>query len=97
MNDQNQISNNLRKSVRHAKRIDFKLFDQKGIIQEVGQLTNEGVNDAMIKSKGQHFIDINTSTVTNIENQDIEIQEIPILFNNINILSPNSTVDQQKC
>ena len=52
MNDQNQISNNLRRSAaRQIKLIAYKVFDQTGVIQEVEQLTstNKSVNDVQLK------------------------------------------------
>ena len=79
------------------KAIDYKVFDQTGIIQEVEQLanTNEGVNNVAIKSKEEHFIDLNTSTLNKVDNQDIDVQEISNLLNNFSILSSTSTMDQQ--
>ena len=56
----------------------------------------KGVNDVTIKSKEEHFIDINTSIVNKTDNQNIDVQEISILLSNFNILSPNSTMDQLK-
>ena len=60
MNDQNQVLSKLRRSAQQTKRIDYKVFNQTGIIQEVEQFTNtnESDNDVTIKSKEEHFIDI---------------------------------------
>ena len=35
MNGQNQVSNDLRRSARQAKRIDYKQFNETGVIKEV--------------------------------------------------------------
>ena len=97
MNDQKQVSKNLRKSAQQTKRIHYKVFNQTGIFQEVEQLTNanEGVDDVTVKSKEEHFIDINMSTLNKTDNQDIDIQEISNLLNNFNIISSTLTMGKQ--
>ena len=57
--------------------------------------TNEGLNDVTVKSKEEHFIDINISTLNKIDNQDIDIQEMSNLLNNFNIISSTSAMVKQ--
>lgn len=57
--------------------------------------TNEGVNDVTVKSKEEHLIDINISTLNKIDNQDIDIQEMSNLLNDFNIISSTSAMVKQ--
>ena len=100
MNDQNQVSKDLRRSARQAKRIDYKEFNQTGVIKEVQFLNNtvatedkDIIDNTSISNNEGHFID---NTLINNTDPVIDIQEISDLLNNFNILSPFSTMDQKK-
>ena len=100
MNDQNQFSKDLRRSARQRKRIDYKEFNQTVVIKEVQLLhdtvatDNEDIIDnTNISNNEGHFID---NTLINNTDPDIDVQEISNLLNNFNILSPFSTMDQEK-
>ena len=100
MNDQNQVSKDLRRSARQTKRIDYKAFSQTGVIKEV-QFLDETVaaddediiDNTSISNNEGHFID---NTLINNTDPDSDVQEISKLLNNFNILSPFSTMDQEK-
>ena len=100
MNDQNQVSKDLRRSARQTKRIDYKAFSQTGVIKEV-QFLDETVaaddediiDNTSISNNEGHFID---NTLINNTDPDSDVQEISNLLNNFNILSPFSTMDQEK-
>ena len=100
MNDQNQVSKDLRRSARQTKRIDYKAFNQTGVIKEV-QFLDETVaaddediiDNTSISNNEGHFID---NTLINNTDPDSDVQEISNLLNNFNILSPFSTMDQEK-
>ena len=100
MNDQNEISKDLRRSARQTKRIDYKEFNQTGVIKEV-QFLNDTVatddediiDNTSISNNEGHFID---NTLINNTDPDSDVQEISNLLNNFNILSPFSTMDQDK-
>ena len=70
MNDQNQVSKDLRRSARQTKRIDYKAFNQTGVIKEV-QFLDETVaaddediiDNTSISNNEGHFID---NTLINI-------------------------------
>ena len=100
MNDQNQFSKDLRRSARQTKRIDYKEFNQTVVIKEVQFLhdtvatDNEDIIDnTNISNNEGHFID---NTLINNTDPDIDVQEISNLLNNFNILSPFSTMNQEK-
>ena len=100
MNDQNQVSNDLRKSARQTKRIDYQEFNKTGVIKEV-QFSEQKVatefeniidNKNISNSEGQYL----DNPLINSTDPDIDVQEISNLFSNFNILSPSSTMDQEK-
>ena len=100
MNDQNQVSKDLRRSAWQTKCIDYKEFNQTSVIKEVQFLddtvpiNDEDIIDSMSISNNEgHFID---NTLINNTDSDIAVQEISNLLNNVNILSPFSTMDQEK-
>ena len=100
MNDQNECSKDLRRSARQIKRVDYKEFNQTGVINEVQFLDDTVATDdediientSVSNNKG-HFID---NTLINNTDIDIDVQEISNLLHNFNILSPFSTMDQEK-
>ena len=102
MNDQNEVSKDLRRSERQTKCIDYKEFNQTSVIKEVQFLddtvaiNDEDIIDNMsmsISNNEGHLID---NTLINNTDPDIAVQEISNLLNNFNILSPFSTMDQEK-
>ena len=100
MNDQNQVSKDLRRSARQTKRIDYKEFNQTGVIKEVQFLNNTAatedkdiIDNTSISNNEGYFID---NTLINNTDPDIDVQEISNLLNNFNIISPFSTMDQEK-
>ena len=100
MNDQNQVSKDLRRSVQQTKRIDYKEFNQTGVIKEVRFLNNtvatdneDIIDNTSISNNERHFIG---NTLISNTDPDIDIQEISKLLNNFIILSPFSTMDQEK-
>ena len=100
MNNQNQVSKDLRRSARQTKRIDYKEFNQTGVIKEVQFLNNtvatedkDIIDNTSISNNEGHFVD---NTLINNTDPDIDVQEISNLLNNFNILSPFSTMDQEK-
>ena len=88
MNDQNEVSKDLRRSARQIKRVDYNEFNQTGVIKEV-----QFLDDTSISNNEGHFID---NTLINNTDTDIDVQEISNLLHNFNILSPFSTMDQEK-
>ena len=100
MNDQNEISKDLRSPARQKKRIDYKEFNQTGVIKDV-QFLNDTVatddediiDNTSISNNEGHFID---NDLINNTDPDIDVQEISNLLNNFNILSPFSAMDQEK-
>ena len=100
MNDQNQVSKDLRKATRQTKRIDYKEFNQTVVIKEVLFLNDtvatddeDIIDNTRISNNEGHFID---NTLINNTDPDIDVQEISNLLNNFNILSPFSAKDQEK-
>ena len=64
MNDQNQVSKDLRRSARQTKRIDYKEFNQTDVIKEVRLLDDTAATDdediidnTSISNNEVHFID----------------------------------------
>ena len=100
MNDQNEISKDLRRPARQKKRIDYKEFNQTGVIKDV-QFLNDTVatddediiDNTSISNNEGHFID---NDLINNTDPDTDVQEISNLLNNFNILSPFSAMDQEK-
>ena len=82
------------------KRIDYKEFNQTGVIKDV-QFLNDTVatddediiDNTSISNNEGHFID---NDLINNTDPDIDVQEISNLLNNFNILSPFSAMDQEK-
>ena len=86
MNDQNEVSKDLRRSARQIKRVDYKEFNQTGVINEVQFLDDTVATDdediientSVSNNKG-HFID---NTLINNTDIDIDVQEISNLLHN---------------
>ena len=64
MNDQNQVSKDLRRSARQTKRIDYKEFNQTDVIKEVRLLDDtvatddeDIIDNTSISNNEVHFID----------------------------------------
>ena len=100
MNDQNEVSKDLRRFARQIKRVDYKEFNQTGVINEVQFLDDtvatddeDIVENTSVSNNKGHFID---NTLINNTDIDIDVQEISNLLHNFNILSPFSTMDQEK-
>ena len=100
MNDQNQVSKDLKRSARQTMRIDYKEFNQTGVIKEeqflddtVDSDDEDIIDSTSISNNEGHFI---YTILINNTDADIDVQEILNLLNNFNILSPFSTMDQEK-
>ena len=100
MNDQNQVSKDLKRSARQTMHIDYKEFNQTGVIKEAQFLDDiadsddeDIIDNTSISNNEGHFI--YTSLINNTD-ADIDVREILNLLNNFNILSPFSTMDQEK-
>ena len=77
MNDQNQVSKDWRRSALQAKRIDYKEFNQAGVIKEVQFLDDtvatddeDIIDNTSISNNKGHFID---NTLINNTDPNIDV------------------------